>query len=383
MAKSIEFEKEDIHKSSNPTSATLASSLSDDEQSYPPLSHAPSIRSLSSDSINSDPLAPLEQALTPNLETAAEQLAHVQLSYTRTGTSYATTGSRNPSFEVDFEENDPDDPRNWPLWYRSYTIFAVSFATWSTVLYSSSYTSGMPGMMEEFSITSEPVATLGVTTYLFGLAIGSLVLAPLSEIWGRRPVYIGSMAFFALMVLPCALGTSLGEILGVRFIGALAGAAMISNSPGTVADITNDEYRALAFSIWSIGPNEWSSNRTSHWWFCGRIPWMEMDKLDCDDTCRMCLDSLRIQTGDERYWCRYDQKKSFYDILKINLSRPFVLCATEPILWFWDAYIGIIYGILYLCFVAYPIIYTEMRGWTLGQTGLAFLGIGLGNHAFP
>lgn len=219
MAKSIEFEKEDIHKSSNPTSATLASSLSDDEQSYPPLSHAPSIRSLSSDSINSDPLAPLEQALTPNLETAAEQLAHVQLSYTRTGTSYATTGSRNPSFEVDFEENDPDDPRNWPLWYRSYTIFAVSFATWSTVLYSSSYTSGMPGMMEEFSITSEPVATLGVTTYLFGLAIGSLVLAPLSEIWGRRPVYIGSMAFFALMVLPCALGTSLGEILGVRFIG--------------------------------------------------------------------------------------------------------------------------------------------------------------------
>lgn len=38
----------------------------------------------------------------------------------------------------------------------------------------------------------------------------------------------------------------------------------------------------------------------------------------------------------------------------------------------------IIYGILYLCFVAYPIIYTDMRGWTLGQTGLAFLGIGLG-----
>ncbi|KAG4025476.1 hypothetical protein MFRU_057g00190 [Monilinia fructicola] len=397
MAKSIEFEKEDIHKSSNPTSATLASSLSDDEQSYPPLSHAPSIRSLSSDSINSDPLAPLEQALTPNLETAAEQLAHVQLSYTRTGTSYATTGSRNPSFEVDFEENDPDDPRNWPLWYRSYTIFAVSFATWSTVLYSSSYTSGMPGMMEEFSITSEPVATLGVTTYLFGLAIGSLVLAPLSEIWGRRPVYIGSMAFFALMVLPCALGTSLGEILGVRFIGALAGAAMISNSPGTVADITNDEYRALAFSIWSIGPMngpvtgpliggfaaEYLGWRWTNWivmilagcaWIaCGFVKETYAPALLIKKAAKM-----RKETGDERYWCRYDQKKSFYDILKINLSRPFVLCATEPILWFWDAYIGIIYGILYLCFVAYPIIYTEMRGWTLGQTGLAFLGIGLG-----
>ncbi|KAB8293070.1 hypothetical protein EYC80_007430 [Monilinia laxa] len=397
MTDSIEFEKEDIHKSSNPTSVTLASSLSDDEQSYPPLSHAPSIRSLSSDSINSDPLAPLEQALTPNLETAAEQLAHVQLSYTKTGTSYATTGSRNPSFEVDFEENDPEDPRNWPLWYRSYTIFAVSFATWSTVLYSSSYTSSMPGMMEEFSITSEPVATLGVTTYLFGLAIGSLVLAPLSEIWGRRPVYIGSMAFFTLMVLPCALGTSLGEILSVRFIGALAGAAMISNSPGTVADITDDEYRALAFSIWSIGPMngpvtgpliggfaaEYLGWRWTNWivmilagcaWIsCGFVKETYAPAILIKKAAKM-----RKETGDERYWCRYDQKKSFYDILKINLSRPFVLCATEPILWFWDAYIAIIYGILYLCFVAYPIIYTDMRGWSLGQTGLAFLGIGLG-----
>jgi len=87
---------------------------------------------------------------------------------------------------------------------------------------------------------------------------------------------------------------------------------------------------------------------------------------------------MRKETGDERYWCRYDQKKSFYEILKINLSRPFVLSFTEPILWFWNIYIAIIYGILYLCFVAYPIIYTEMRGWSLGQTGLAFIGIGLG-----
>jgi len=32
------------------------------------------------------------------------------------------------------------------------------------------------------------------------------------------------------------------------------GAAMISNAPGTVSDIVTEKYRALAFSIWSIGP---------------------------------------------------------------------------------------------------------------------------------
>lgn len=33
-----------------------------------------------------------------------------------------------------------------------------------------------------------------------------------------------------------------------------AGAAMVSNAPGTVADITHENYRALAISIWSIAP---------------------------------------------------------------------------------------------------------------------------------
>jgi MFS family permease len=95
----------------------------------------------------------------------------------------------------------------------------VSFSTWVVVLYSTSYTSSMPGMMAEFGVTNEPVATLGVTVYLAGLASGSLVLAPLSEIYGRRPVYAGSLFIFTLMVLPCALGTSLTEILVVRFLG--------------------------------------------------------------------------------------------------------------------------------------------------------------------
>jgi hypothetical protein len=30
-----------------------------------------------------------------------------------------------------------------------------------------------------------------------------------------------------------------------------------------------------------------------------------------------------------------------FEILKINLSRPFVLSFTEPILWFWNAYIAV------------------------------------------
>lgn len=89
---------------------------------------------------------------------------------------------------------------------------------------------------------------------VLGLATGSMILAPVSEMYGRRPVYIWSMLLFIILIIPCGLATSLPEVIIVRFFGAVAGSAMIANSPGTVSDIVTDEYRALAFSMWSIGP---------------------------------------------------------------------------------------------------------------------------------
>jgi len=206
----------------NATASTMidTSSREDPEKDgHIPESRTSHSSSSTHDSIRSDPLSPLERALTPNLMTDAEQLAQPALTHTKTGASLATTGSRLPSFEVDFAVGDPEDPRNWPMWYKGLTIGAVSFSTWVVVLYSTSYTSSMPGMMKEFHETNEPIATLGITFYLVGLAVGSLILAPLSEIYGRRPIYTGSLLIFTLMVLPCALATSLSEVLVVRFFG--------------------------------------------------------------------------------------------------------------------------------------------------------------------
>jgi hypothetical protein len=45
---------------------------------------------------------------------------------------------------------------------------------------------------------------------------------------------------------------------------------------------------------------------------------------------------------------------------------------------FWDSYIAIVYAILYLCFVAYPIAFQQQRGWSPGIGGLSFIGIGTG-----
>ena len=72
--------------------------------------------------------------------------------------------------------------------------------------------------------------------------------------YGRRPIYIVALGLFLLFVFPCAIAENIETLLVTRFFGAFCASAMISNAPGSVNDIVEEEYRALAFSIWSIGP---------------------------------------------------------------------------------------------------------------------------------
>ncbi|KAK1757261.1 citrinin biosynthesis cluster MFS transporter mrr1 [Echria macrotheca] len=348
---------------------------------------------------DSDPLSPLEHALTPHLRTSMERATSLlggTAAATRT-MSVGSTASRPPDFEVVFEPDDPANPRNWPLWYRAWVTFAVSYSTWVVVLYSTSYTATLEGVMAEYGIGSTSVATLGLTTYLIGLAAGSVVVAPLSELYGRRPIYLVCLVLFALLIIPCGLATSFPEIIIVRFFGALFGAAMVSNGPGSVVDITNDEYLALCMSLWSIAPlngpvtgpliggfvYQYLGWRWANWLALilagAAIVMMATVKETYAPTIlKRKAAAKRKELDDERWWCRYDERISTIELLKINLSRPFVLAATEPILWFFNIWISVIYGILYLCFVAYPIVFVQHRGWSPGMSGLAFLGMGIG-----
>ena len=63
---------------------------------------------------------------------------------------------------------------------------------------------------------------------------------------------------------------------------------------------------------------------------------------------------------------------------KIALLRPWVLLFKEPIVLLTSIYMAIIYGTLYLCFAAFPIVFQQGRGWSPGVGGLAFIGIAVG-----
>ena len=206
-----------------------------------------SVSSVSTDSLSSEEeIHSIHQTLSRNagLDEREKSLAHI--------TTVTTNMTTDPRFDVDFDEG--ESPQDWSMAKKSMVIFFMSFSTLVVVMYSTSYTAGIPGMMITFDVKNKTNLVLGLTTYLAGLALGSVILAPLSEMYGRRPVYLIAVAMFTVLIIPCGLAQNLATVLAVRFFGAFAGAAMISNAPGTVSDIVSDDYRALAFSVWSIGP---------------------------------------------------------------------------------------------------------------------------------
>jgi multidrug resistance protein len=267
----------------------------------------------------------------------------------RTWTSRTSGTITDPAYEVDFEDEESGNPQNWPLWYKGVILAVMSYSTTAVVLFSTSYTSAIPGMIKAFGI-SDSVGILGVTTYLLGMAVGSVILAPLSEMYGRRPIYIAALGGFVVFVIPCAVAKNIATILVSRFFGAFCAAAMISNAPGTVNDIVDEEHRALAFSIWSIGPMngpvigpvvggfvfQYLGWRWTNWVVIigASVAWLMTSLIKetyAPALLRKRAAKKRKETGDDRWWSRYDDKLEFWPLLKMNLSRPFVMTVTEPI----------------------------------------------------
>ena len=61
------------------------------------------------------------------------------------------------------------------------------------------------------------------------------------------------------------------------------------------------------------------------------------------------------------------------DVAMMTLVRPFILMLVEPIVAFWNVYIALVYGILYIFIESYEVVFVEEHGFNLGENGLAFM----------
>lgn len=107
------------------------------------------------------------------------------------------------------------------------------------------YSTGQKQISQEFGVSLE-VSTLGTSLLLFGLGLGPLVWAPLSEVYGRKPAVLAPYFIAAIMSFGTATAKDLQTIMLTRFFTGFFGSAPVTNTGGVLSDIWTPEQRGAA-----------------------------------------------------------------------------------------------------------------------------------------
>ena len=168
--------------------------------------------------------------------------------------------------------DDPQNARNWSSkkkWANIAVIASITFLTYTTLLThycnhllmqflrplaSSMFAPGIPEVMNEFKSDNVELASFVVSIYILGYALGPIVLAPLSELYGRLPLYHSANLGFVIFTVACALSTNLNMLIGFRFVEGLFGSCPLTIGGGTIADMIVQEKRGGVMAIWALGP---------------------------------------------------------------------------------------------------------------------------------
>jgi MFS family permease len=237
-------------------------------------------------------------------------------------------------------------------------------------------------------------AILPITVYVLGLGFGPIISAPLSETFGRRAVYFITFPPFLLFTLGAGFAHSFAALLVCRLLAGTIGSACLAVGAGTNSDMYSPLDRAVSSAIFllapflgpAIGPPVGGFAAQGKGWrwtqwpilFIGlvslifSIPQSETyKKIILQHRAKklgLAPPSHPIPTGPAR----------LKFLLLVTLGRPLRMLVTEPIVAFFSLYTAFNFAVLFGFFAAFPYVFRGVYHFNLGETGLTFLGIGIG-----
>jgi MFS family permease len=108
--------------------------------------------------------------------------------------------------------------------------------------------------MTTFHSNNEKLGAFVTSVYILGYCFGPLLIAPLSELYGRAILYNICNFIFLVFSIACAVANSLNSLIVFRFFAGIAASSPITLGAGTIADMIPLEKRGLAMAGWILGP---------------------------------------------------------------------------------------------------------------------------------
>ncbi|KAF2876520.1 major facilitator superfamily domain-containing protein [Massariosphaeria phaeospora] len=294
--------------------------------------------------------------------------------------------------------DDPHNPLNWPESRKWTTIATLALVTLVTPLGSSFFAPGVPEVLRAFHEPSKLMATFVVSIYILGFAIGPLIIAPLSELYGRSVIYHTCNLLFVAFTVACALSSNMDMLVGFRLLAGCAGAAPLTIGGGTIADIFPQEKRAGAMAIWGMGPLlgpvigpvcggflvEARGWRWVFWIlailaaFFSILLFFFTKETYPPTLLERKAARLRKETGNANLTSKLASGLSPKEVFLRSIVRPMKMLFLSPIVFLMSLFVAVNYGILYLLMVTITFVFEGQYHFSSGSVGLSFIGMGVG-----
>lgn len=291
-------------------------------------------------------------------------------------------GRRNPSSKPDpvkakvkdletegyilcgFEPGDSENPRNWSLAKKYFLATFCSYLNVCVASQASVYSTGQTGIEEEFGVSAE-LATVGLSLYVLGFAIGPPVVAPLSEQFGRKPIYLICWTLWVLLAFGTAFSPTIEGVIICRFLQGLFASPPLSNTGGVISDLFARDSSGTAMAIYTFGSTigpafgntyaayiatkmgswRWIFYLTSLLIMGCHLPliYFLLPETRHNIILERKAARLRKETGSDRFVSVHaTENRSLWQGLRVALTRPFRFLSSEPITIFAAAWNGLL-----------------------------------------
>jgi MFS family permease len=285
--------------------------------------------------------------------------------------------------------HDAHHPIHWNPFLKWGIIIVYGFLQIFVTLTSTTYLSVEFLVQERFGGSTQ-VITLGQSMFIVGNAVGPAFLGPLSDIGGRKWVYVVSIFLYAVLNIVsqlqdsrestifiilitvynqgCALALNLPMLVIFLFLCGAAGSTALSNYAGTIADLFGDadsagQAMALFVASANIGPSlgspvgEWiadNSNMGLNWVF-----WLNViiggafSLILClipETLPRMVIGKAvkKSEAANPEEIAIAETKVNVLQEMRFIFTMALRIMVTEPIVIFLGIYNGFAYGLLFL-----------------------------------
>ncbi|KAI1409816.1 MFS general substrate transporter [Hypoxylon sp. FL1857] len=294
---------------------------------------------------------------------------------------------------------DPHRPKYWPRskkWTATLILSAFAF------LQPLSETMLAP-VEEQIShdlYISQPYEWLLVNSLiLIGVGLSPLLLAPLSEVYGRRPVLLVGSTIFLVWNIGCGAARTIGQMLAFRLLSGFGACVADALAGGVLGDLWPAEERGRAFAIFMAAPLLGPAlgpicgafiSQGINWRWVFWITSMAsavvivLAVLFMKETYEPRLEQLRIrkieaQSNDRQEPMKAaDKRRTFIELMQANLQRPFRMLGTQIIVQLLATYMAILYGTMFLFLYMYPRLWTEQYHQSVGIGSLNYISFAIG-----